>query len=367
MVVLDGTEGADVDADSAAAFAQHMLAGKHHLAQHRRNAAHKRHHSSSGGELAREGQQKAQKEAAAEVPGAEFVGAARSDDEMCVHVVGDSDEDDLALMLDGDEERQLLSKFEDTAVDMQQLPSISALISPQHGLASPAASDESASPGKENLILQNSIVFGANGRQQQGAQPVAGRPGRKQLRRLCDTLSMQTWHQPAEPAGAPEDEDADLLVDPFAICSQPRESSRGLAAAKQMALAVERPVSQAAGSGSDDDVSLIEEASGSGQAGKASMASGSRLPGAPSAKHDKAGTAGLSSLASLGAGQCSNDSWDSGRWPGSASGQRPGSAGSLQQPTPSPESSQQRSCGQVCCYLYNCAINGHAYTWRCRG
>jgi hypothetical protein len=365
MVVLDGTEGADVDADSAAAFAQHMLVGKRHMAQHQRNAAHELHRSSSSrGELAR-GQRKAQREAAAEVPGAEVVGAARSDDEMCVRVVGDSDEDDLAMMLDGDEERQLLSKFEDTAVDIQQLPSISALISPQHGLASPAASDESASPGKENLIMQNSTVFGANGTQQHGAQPVAGRPGRKQLRRLCDTPSMQTRHQPAEPTG--EDEDADLLVDPFAICSQPRESSRNLAAPKQMALAVKRPVSQAAGSGSDHDVSLITEASGSGQAGKASVASGSRLPGAPSAKHDRAGTAGLSSLASLGAGQCSNDSWDSGRWPGSASGQRPGSAGSLQQPTPSPESSQQRSCGQVCCHLYNCAIIGHAYTWRCRG
>ena len=366
MVVLDGTEGADVDADSAAAFAQHMLAGKHHLAQHQRNAALELHGSSSRGDLAREGQRKAQKEGTAEVPSAEARGAAKSEDDMWAHVLGDSDEDDLALMLDGDEERQLLSKFEDTAVDMQQLPSMRAL-SPQHGSASPAASDEPGSPGKENLTLQNSTIFGAKRMQQHGAHPVAGRPGRKQLRRLHDTPSMQTWHQPAGPTGAPEDEDADLLEDPFAICSQPRESSRGHAAAKQMALAVERPLSQAAGSGSDDDISLIEEASGSGQAGKASMTSGSRLPGASPAKHDRAGTAGLSSLASLGAGQRSNDSWDSGRWPGSASGKRPGSAGSLQQPTSSPESSQQRSCGQVCCHLHNCAVIGHACTWRCRG
>lgn len=366
MIVLDGTEGADVDADSAAAFAQHMLAGKCHLAQHQRNAALELHGSSSRGELAREGQRKAQKEGTAEVPGAKVGGAAKSEDDMWAHVLGDSDEDDLALMLDGDEERQLLSKFEDTAVDMQQLPSMSAL-SPLHGAASPAASDEPGSPEKENLTLQNSTIFGAQGMQPHGAHPDAGRPGRKQLRRLYDTPSMQTWHQPAEPIGAPEDEDADLLVHPFAICSQPRESSRGHAAAKQMALAVERPVSQAVGSGSDDDISLIEEASGSGQAGKASMTSGSRLPGAPPAKHDRPGTAGLSSLASLGAGQRSNNSWDSGQWPGSASGKRPGSAGSLQQPTSSQKSSQQRSCGQVCCHLHNCAVIGHACTWRCRG
>ena len=370
MVVLDGTEGADVDADSAAAFAQHMLAGKRHLAQHQRDAALELHGSSSRGELAREGQRKAQKEGTAEVPGAKVGGAAMSDDDMWAHVLGDSDEDDLALMLDGDEEQQLLSKFEDTAVDMQQLPSRISL-SPQQGAASPAASDEAGSPGKENLTLQNSTIFGAKGMQQHGGHPDAGRPGRKQLQRLYDTPSMQTWHQPAEPIGAAEDEDADLLVDPFAICSQPRESSRGHAAAKQMALAVEpfacRPVSQAAGSGSDDDISLIEEASGSEQAGKASMTSGSRLPGAPPAKHDRAGTAGLSSLASLGAGQRSNDSWDSGQWPGSAGGKRPGSAGSLQQPTSSPESSQQRSCGQVCCHLHNCAVIGHACKWRCRG
>ena len=362
MVVLDGTEAADDIAASAAAFAQQLLAGKARAhVQHSQSSQHGSHGNPSGAGqdpsspsrhilcqgLQHEAHIRSSREDSEE---GQKLGS-QSDDDVAAYVIGDSD-DDLEL-LDRKEERELLSKFEDTAVDMEALPVVSSLLSPQQGTQS---AQEDTNRGKENVALSTSsadlshssagypgcakqkALLTRHGRQ--GGCP--GRPGgtqhgRKQLRRICGPSSMQE-QQLLTKAGAAgddmSDDDAQLLASNVADARRSREA--GGEAGRQQTRGAEEPATLECTS--DDDVSLAQETTRSRQAVRSSMPSQANRQEA-SAAADRPTQTGWRSLGSVRLDQDSTESWDC---------SLPGSRGpSGQLGSASPGTSQHRCCGQV--------------------
>lgn len=370
MVELDGTEAADVDAASAADFAQQMLASKARLHMQQDSAAQRapdRHTSNTetrvaspsrdglGREMQHEAQMGGSRGEAVTDAGDDLEHGSMSDGDLAAFLVADSDDD--VEPLDADEEQQLLSKVDDTPVDMEALPHTSCLLSPQPVTSSPHALKEQFSTGKENVMLQPSsadLLHASSAAEwntkQRGCIANSGvlnrssiQQGRKQLRRLYDLSSTHSQQQPshaAAAAGDVSDEDADLLASSFPGASQPRLAGRSLPAEKQKQhLHAEEQENLGHISGSDDDVSLIEDPSGLKQAARSStpLGAGRQKASAAESEHARARKPWSSSPRPA---QDTNDDWDS-------SVPQSSGPGTLKRST-SPETSQQRSYGMVC-------------------
>ena len=355
-MVLDGTEAADGIAASAAAFAQQLLASKARaqvqrssISQHapdkqasgaeEHSVSPSRHSLGQGLQLEAQPRENRGKSDESSKPGSP------SDDDLAPLVIGDS-EDDLEL-LDGDEEQQLLSKFEDTAVDMGALPDVSPPPSPQQDTQS---AQEDSSRGKENvavhassasLLLSSAALPGCaqqeallrkhGGRGECSGRPTSARHGRKQLRRLYGPNSVQESHD-ATAGGSLSDEDPDFLTSDLTGAGQSRAAPNDVLGDKQAPRAAERQDSLGYDSISADDVSPVEEPTGSLGAVRSSMPS----QGNDQTAVKKPTQAAWHALGSLRPDQNSNDSWDC---------SLPRSSGQIG--SASPSTSQHRSCGQV--------------------
>ena len=367
--MLDGTEAADDMATSAAAFAQQLLASKARAQDQQRTRSQDTSHrqtSKAGGHASSPSRRGASPGLQNEAPtlGSQEdshenrKAGSPSVDDLAAFVIGDSD-DDLEL-LDEDEERQLLSKFDDTAVDMEAMPSVSPPLSPQ---PDPHTVQKDFSRGKENIVLPTSsasLVHRSTA--DQGCGPHAdpsralfrrfggqgGCPGqlggtqqgRKQLRRLYDSASMQDQqqHEAAASDGYASDKDADLLVARPAGTDRFKDAGSGLQAGRHLNWDAESRDSLGYDSLSADDLSPAGEPIGSKPAITSSAPSQVDSQRASKAKGLKV-QPGWHALGSLRPDQDSNDSWDSGLLRSSAPSGRHHSA--------SPDTSQHRPCGQV--------------------
>lgn len=358
MVVLDGTEAADDNAASATAFAQQLLASKaraqvqpsissqHEPVQQTFEAgeqpvSHSRHCLGQG--LQHEAQMRGSR---GDTDESRKTGS-QSDDDLEAVVIGDSD-DDLEL-LDRDEERRLLSKFDDTAVDMEALPDVSPPLSPQRDTRS---AQEDSSRGKENVAMhtsadplprssahpecaqQEALFRKHGGGGEYSWRPRSAQQGRKQLRRLYGPNSMPD-HQlsfDATAGGNMSDEEPDFLTSDLMDAGHSREARKDILVSKQDSLGFD--------SVSADDVSHVEELTGSVGAVRSSIPSqdtGQRA----SAALKKPTQAAWHVLGSLRPDQDSNDSW------GCSLPRSSGQTGSA-----SPSTSQHRSCGQVSTFFH---------------
>ena len=257
LVDLDGCEGGEVDADSAAAFAQQLLADKVRRSAQQgamMSAAEAPHpsqrtvtdgirlstaaasinelHASAGVRQPRE-LQEAQTAGSSDSLGtsvADSLGGGSVDD-LAEYVVGDSEEDEELVQPDTDKERQLLTRCEPTAVDNG--PS-----SPPWDCSQRKHGSSHAAHGKENVLWQGRHAAKpmsgqsaeqqprARGQQAQhlgsanplhssgwpddstGQEQLASQPGRKQLQRLYD-VGSEPAHGQASGASAQQDPEDD--------------------------------------------------------------------------------------------------------------------------------------------------------------
>ena len=375
--MLDGTEAADDMAASAAAFAQQLLASKARApgqqGTHPQDTAHRQttraggHASSPSRRDASPGlQNEAPTPGSREDSHENRKAGSPSVDDLAAFVIGDSD-DDLEL-LDKDEEWQLLSKFDDTAVDMEALPLVSPPLSPQPDTHT---EQKGFSRGKENIVVPTSsasLVHKCTADQGCGphadpskallrryggqggcpGQPGGTQQGRKQLRRLYDSTSMQEQLQqhPSAADGCDAlDKEVDPLASSFAGTSQPKEARSDRQAAMHLTWDAERRDSLGYDGLSADDVSPVREPTGSKHAIRRSTASQFDSQRASEAM-DKPAQTGWRVLGGLRPDQDSNDSWDS---------SLPRSSGHNR--SASPDTSQHRSCGQVRFLLWLAALS----------
>ena len=262
LIDLDGCEGSEVDADSAAAFAQQLLADKVRRSAQQSaivSTAERPHHSqravtdgiclstaaaSSDEPHVSVGLRHPREHQEAQTSGSSYslstsgadslVGGAV--DDLAEYVVGDSEEDDDLAQPDSDKERQLLSRGEATAVANAPSSPPPPLHCSQRRHGSSHAADD-----KENVLWQRLPVnhaakhmswqsaerqHRARGQQAQhpriadelhssgrpddsaGQGQPASQPGKKQLRRLYDAPGSEqapgqasgalTWQEPEE-------------------------------------------------------------------------------------------------------------------------------------------------------------------------
>ena len=375
-MVLDGNEAADGIAASATAFAQQLLASKaraqvqpsvssQHGSDKQTIEAGEQPSSPSRHSLGQGLQLEAHSTDSKSESDEGRNSGSISDDDLAPVVIGDSD-DDLEL-LDRDEEQQLLSRFEDTAVDMEALPDVSPPPSPRQDTQSAQAD---SSRGKENLAIytssagllpdsaahlacaqQEALLGKHGGRGGCSRRPLSAQQGRKHLKRLYGPNSVQD-HQPSHntPAGGSmSDEDPDFLTSELPGAGQSREARMDSLGGKQPPRAAERQDSLGYDSVSADDVSLAEGATGSVGAVRSSM---------PSQDNSRRGSAAVKKpkqaawqvLGGLRPDQDSNDSW------GCSLPRSSGQMGSA-----SPSTSQHRSYGQVRALLKPCSQHHYVH------
>ena len=405
LVDLDGCEGGEVDADSAAAFAQQLLADKaRHSAQQgvmfstvERSHPSQRAvtdsirlstaaasldelHGSAGLRQPRE-LQKAQTAESSDGIGtdvADSLGSGSIDD-LAEYVVGDSEEDEDLAQPHTDEEQQLLTRCEATAVD--DGPSSPPLHCSQrkHG-------SSHAAHGKENVLWQGHHAAEprsgqraeqpprARGQQAQhpgsanvlhssgwpddcaGQGQLDSQPGRKQLLRLYDVGSEQADGQASGAFAQQDPEDDNNPCGRYLLECNDAEDAIRLTDLRYRAMrddSRQQLLRHIDGGGSDAvviDLSASEEehavgASLSGDQGQelGTHSSGNDCapdswPGGVSAYRTQHVT--MQPAASTGSAQHSVDSWDS-RPPRS-------SAPARAKRSVSPETSQLRPCSQVC-------------------
>lgn len=333
MVVLDGAEGGEADASTAAAFAQQMLAGKARKVA-KQNAAGTSLEHGHGSERHKSPAEARTMSVSAT---AEKIPDSASDDDVAELVVDDSD-DDLAL-LDKDEEEQLL-RGSDSPVDVKLL-SQAAATHPDRGKENISLRLVHAHAPHKSSAGQADLLPGSSSRRDDiSGQRAGSRPGRKQLQRLYDIGSAPEQQKRPEAHAAGLDSDDDLLDKPFLEASRPGKSKHEPPAQQHRVSQEELQCSW-----SDDDGTADHSAeqpqsrpSGSCQPKESAVPAWAvRRPAAqtnPDQAHRSA-----SPPFSLRSELHTNDSWDR---------RQPQSSGpSLQQRSMSPEASQQRSCGQV--------------------
>ena len=405
LVDLDGCEGGEVDADSAAAFAQQLLADKaRHSAQQGAmiSTIERPHpsqravtdgirlstaaasldelHGSAGLRQPRE-LQKAQTAESSDSLGtdvADSLGSGSFDD-LAEYVVGDSEEDEDLAQPDTDEEQQLLTGCEATAVDDGPTSPPLHCSQRKHG-------SSHAARGKENVLWRGPHAAkpmpGQKAEQQPRArgqqaprsgiadalhssggpndcaeqEQLASQPGRKQLQRLYDVGSEPAPGQASDAFAQQDSEDDNDPRDSYLMDCNDAEDAIRLTDLRYRAMrddSRQQLLHQIDGGGSDAaviDLSASEEehAVGASLSGDHVQELGTHSSGNDYAPDSWPGGVGahrtqhvtMQPAASTGSAQHSVDSWDS-RPPRS-------SAPARAKRSVSPETSQQRPCSQVC-------------------
>ena len=411
LVDLDGCEGGEVDADSAAAFAQQLLAGKARRSAQRgatispaerpdpsqraltdgirlstAAASVDEPHVSAGLRQPRELQeaQTAGSSDSLSTSVADSLGGGSVDD-LAEYVVGDSEEDEDLAQPDTDEERQLLTSMATAKDDGPSSPPLHCS-QRKHG-------SSHAAHGKENVLWQgrhaakpmpgqraeqqprargqqaqhsgSADVLHSSGRPDDsaGQGQLASQPGKKQLQRLYD-VGSEPAHGQASGASPQQDSDEDNEPrDSYLMECNDAEDAIRLTDLRYRAMrndSRQQLLHYIDGGGSDAaviDLSASEEehaaeASSSGDQGQELGTHSSGNGHVPDSwpgpvSAQRTQHDTVQAAVSTGSVQNSFDSWDS-RAPRS-------SAPARTKRSVSPEAAQHRPCSQVCLTTPWCA------------